>query len=186
MSLIDGADVGVSCLLPPNSISQTGNSSSSLLTPMRTLQRLHHFKRRLPIQTCFHRKLCSQPSTLADSCGIPLEPSWSVNELLSSYPSPTLPNETIQKLYQLSALIPPEQDTPQYKTVKKDLEEIIRLVEAVRLVDTTEVSVRKRREREDADRENLELESEAGGQALLKHAYRTQNGFYVVDSERKQ
>ena len=156
---------------------------------MRTLQRLHHLKCCLAIRPRFIQKRCKssiQPSTSADSCGIPLEPSWSVNELLSSYPSPTLPKETIQKLYQLSALTPPEQDTLQYKAVKKDLEEMIRLVEAVRLVDTTGVSVRGRREKEDADRENLALESETSGQALLQHAYRTQNEFYVVDSERRQ
>src|SRR6266545_309969 len=123
---------------------------------MRTLQSLHRFKHGLRIPPCFNQKRCkssSHPSTPADSCGIPLVPSWSVNELLSSYPSPTLPNETIKKLYELSALIPPEQDTPRYKTVKKDLEEIIRLVEAVRLVDTAGVSVQGRKEREDADRD---------------------------------
>ena len=120
-----------------------------------------------------------------DSWGIPSKPTWSVKGLLSSYPSPTLSNDTFQKLYRLSALIPPEEDSPEYKNVKHDLEEMIRLVEAVRLVDTTGVTVRGRKVEEDADRANLVPTTEHDGQELLSSAPQTPGDFYVVESERR-
>ncbi|KAF9534956.1 hypothetical protein CPB83DRAFT_843228 [Crepidotus variabilis] len=122
-----------------------------------------------------------------DACGIPTSPVWSVNELLSSYPSPQLLDGTIQKLYKLSALIPPEINTTEYDKVKKNLEEMVRLVEAVKLVDTTGVVVAGRREKEDADRQQSHSDVEEGsGQELLKYSERTRDGFYIVDAERKR
>lgn len=121
-----------------------------------------------------------------DPCGIPIEPTWSVNELLSSYPSPALSNQTIKKLYELSALVPLEEGTPRYESVKTSLEEMIRLVEAIRLVDTTGVSPQGRRVKEDADRERFALKPKENGEALLKHASCVSNGFYVVDSDRRR
>jgi len=119
-----------------------------------------------------------------DPCGIPVEPTWSVDDLLSSYPSPALSNQTIKKLYELSALVPPEESTLRYESVKRSLEEMIRLVEAIRLVDTTGVTPRGRRVKEDADREQFARKE--NGEALLKHASRVSNGFYVVDSDRRR
>ena len=121
-----------------------------------------------------------------DSCGIPTEPTWSVKDLLSSYPSPRLSNKTFKKLYELSALIPPEEGTPDYENIKHDLEEMIRLVEAVRLVDTTGVSLEGRKVEEDADRKYNVSTVDNDGRALLQLASQTQNGFYVVDSERRR
>ncbi|KAH9482432.1 hypothetical protein JR316_0004532 [Psilocybe cubensis] len=117
----------------------------------------------------------------------PTTPTWSVNDLLSSYPSPRLSSTTITRLYDLSALIPPQEGTPQFEAVKSDLEEMVRLVEAVRLVDTSSVSVSGRGEKEDADRNIAPIDpSQLGevGQQLLKHASQTKDQFYVVDSER--
>jgi len=149
-----------------------------------------------PIPLCFRRrahnapaitrgKSTHVPAETTDSCGIPLKPTWSVNELLSSYPSPTLSNSTINRLYELSALIPPQEGTTQYDAIKKSLEGMVRLVEAVRLVDTSDVSIEGRGEKEDADRRKPVAVSE-NGQKLLEHAERTHNGFYVVDSERRR
>lgn len=121
-----------------------------------------------------------------DSCGIPTAPTWSVKDLLSSYPSPTLSNQTFKKLYELSALIPPEESTPEYENVKHDLEEMIRLVEAVKLVDTDGVTVRGRKVEEDADKEYVISTTDNDGQALLQLASQTQNGFYVVESDRRR
>lgn len=124
-----------------------------------------------------------------DSCGIPLQPTWSVNQLLSSYPLPRLSSTTLNRLYDLSALIPPQEGTRQYEAVKADLEEMVRLVEAVRLVDTSAVSISGRGEKEDADKHTDPIEpSQLGevGQQLLKHASQTTEQFYAVDSERKR
>lgn len=120
-----------------------------------------------------------------DSWGIPSTPTWSVKGLLSSYPSPTLSNATFQKLYKLSALIPPEEGSPEYENMKHELQEMIRLVEAVRLVDTTGVTVPRRKVEEDADRANLALTAEHDGRKLLASAPRTHGDFYVVESERR-
>ncbi|KAF9569385.1 hypothetical protein CPC08DRAFT_181324 [Agrocybe pediades] len=132
---------------------------------------------------------CYSSSTKAnttDDYGIPLRPTWSVNELLSSYPTPKLSNATLDRLYELSALLPPK-ETKEYDSVKENLEEMIRLVEAVRLVDTSGVIPAGRGEKEDADRVLSEV-AEGGerGQELLKHATNTKDGFYLVDAERKR
>ncbi|KAF6762790.1 hypothetical protein DFP72DRAFT_567377 [Ephemerocybe angulata] len=123
-----------------------------------------------------------------DSLGMPLKPTWSVHELLSSYPSPKLPPDTLRKLYTLSALVPPEAGTPEHAKVTKELEEMVRLVEAVRLVTTQGVVVAGRGEKEDMDRKhygNPDDDREDGyGQELLQHAARTVDGYYVVETDR--
>jgi len=119
-----------------------------------------------------------------DSCGIPTKPTWSVKDLLSSYSSPRLSNKTLKKLHELSALVPLEEGTLDHDNLKHDLEEMIRLVEAVRLVDTMGVTLEGREVEEDADRVYVSTEDN-DGQALLQLASQAQNGFYVVDTERR-
>ncbi|PPR02430.1 hypothetical protein CVT24_001979 [Panaeolus cyanescens] len=117
-----------------------------------------------------------------DEFGIPTTPTWSVNELLSSYPSPKLSPETVERLYKLSALIPPARDTPEQQTVVRDLEQMIRLVEAVRLIDTTGVTPVPRAVKEDADKQAFaDSIPEATGRKLLKYASRVQDNLYVVN-----
>ncbi|KAG8218820.1 hypothetical protein J3R82DRAFT_4498 [Butyriboletus roseoflavus] len=70
-----------------------------------------------------------------DACAIPMKPTWSLKELMSSYPSPSLSAVTFRRLHELSALIPPTQGTLEYDTTKKELDELVRLVEAVKLVN---------------------------------------------------
>lgn len=121
-----------------------------------------------------------------DSFGIPIRPTWSVNQLLSSYPSPQLSSTTINRLYELSALAPP-QEKARYQALQRELEGLVKLVEAVRLVDTSGVEVTGRGELEDADRQSLEtIDTQGYGQELLKNAARTNNQFYVVDLERRR
>jgi len=67
------------------------------------------------------------------SCGIPTQPSWSVNALLSSCPTPTISAATIKHLHQLSALIPPTEGTQEHEKLTREMEELVRLVEAVKL-----------------------------------------------------
>ena len=122
-----------------------------------------------------------------DSCGIPIQPTWSVHQLLESYPCPKLSSATIDRLYELSALAPPKKCTLQYEKVKNDLEDMVKLVEAVKQVNTNGVPLVGRVEKEDGDRiqQNLQFEGEHG-QTLLKYAARMENRFYAVDAERKR
>ncbi|KAJ7276105.1 hypothetical protein B0H12DRAFT_1083654 [Mycena haematopus] len=111
-----------------------------------------------------------------DSCGIPHRPTWSVNELLSSYPVPSLAPRTLKHLHDLSALVPPEEGTTKYRKLNTELEELIRLVEAVKM-------------RDDPGKQGVELilahkSPPNGGRSLLKHAARTRDGFYIVDADK--
>lgn len=91
----------------------------------------------------------------------------------------------IIRLHELSALKPPQEGTPEYHNAKENLQEMVRLVEAVRSVDTIGVMVTGRGEKEDADRNATYSEgSGKDGQALLKKALRVDGDYYVVDSER--
>jgi len=94
---------------------------------------------------------------------------------------------TIDRLYELSALAPPKKHTLQYGKLKKELEDMIKLVEAVKQVNTHEVSLAGRGEKADGDRiqQKSQFEGEHG-QTLLKYAARTENGLYAVDVERKR
>ena len=125
--------------------------------------------------------------TSHDDCGIPKKPTWSVDELLSSYPRPTLSSATLLRLHKLSALIPPAEGTTQHQTLKKELEEFVRLVEAVKLVDTRGIHPAMSHghiNEQPHDKPSHRGECEVNGIQLLKHAAYKQDGFYVVDSDR--
>ncbi|KAI0723038.1 hypothetical protein C8Q76DRAFT_794020 [Earliella scabrosa] len=136
-------------------------------------------------------------ATLAavDTTGIPLKPTWSVNELLSSYPRPSISPHTLQRLHELSALLPPTEGTPEHVKLTQEIEELVKLVEAVKLVDVSQVA-------EDdsvpdgriwASGEGVRLDDEAfaragadavDGRSLLTHASRTTDGLYVVETDK--
>ena len=133
----------------------------------------------------------------ADSCGIPLHPTWSVHELLSSYPTPTITSSTLKRLHELSALVPPEEGTPEHDSLKRELEDLIKLVEAVKLVslgdNPGEVSAEKqipdgRVWAEGTGIRSTDVPAEADGEVtgstLLRFADRTSDGLYVVDADR--
>lgn len=128
-----------------------------------------------------------------DDLGVPLAPTWSIHDLLSSYPKPTISPETLVHLHELSALIPPARDSQKFIDRSNELTELIRLVDAVKLVDTDSVrgdGVPDGRVWENG--RGLPLESKAptfgddmpvsSGQGLLPHAERLADGYYVVDS----
>lgn len=127
-----------------------------------------------------------------DACGIPLKPTWSVRELLSSYPSPSLSPVTFQRLHELSALIPPIQGTPEYTATKKELDELVRLVEAVKLVDVecpTDSSIPDGRvwaEGTGIPLTEEPLGGEMQGTKFLHCANRTLEGMYVVETDRER
>ncbi|KAJ3552921.1 hypothetical protein NM688_g3896 [Phlebia brevispora] len=134
-----------------------------------------------------------------DSHGIPTQPTWSVNELLSSYPKPVITPATLKHLHELSALIPPEEGTPEHARLTSEMENLVKLVEAVRLVDVGQTTESGDGEVPDgriwAEGTGISLEykkepapfppeGEVHGQALLGYASRTENKLYVVDTER--
>jgi hypothetical protein len=59
-----------------------------------------------------------------DENGIPIRPTWSVNELLSSYPKPTISPATLKHLYALGALIPPEEGSPEHTKLTEEIEDL--------------------------------------------------------------
>ncbi|KAM5534891.1 hypothetical protein V8D89_011446 [Ganoderma adspersum] len=153
------------------------------------------------LSTCSHLPRQCLPrykSTLGevDPTGIPLKPTWSVNELLSSYPRPTISPSTLKQLHELSALIPPAEGTPEHAKLTREMEELVRLVEAVKLVDvsgvTEEGSVPDGRiwaagEGVLLDTEAFAISEDANaaeGRALLTHASRTMDGLYVVEADK--
>lgn len=134
-----------------------------------------------------------------DAHGIPTRPTWSVNELLSSYPVPKITPATLKHLYELSALIPPQEGTPEHAKLTSEMENLVKLVEAVKLVDVGSTSRAAEGEVPDGriwaegtgipleySQENASPEDkgEIHGQALLEHASRTENSLYVVDTSR--
>lgn len=136
------------------------------------------------------------PLVETDACGIPLKPTWSVNELISSYPKPTIPPSTLKKLHDLSALIPPEEGTPQHAQLTEELENLVKLVEAVKAVDVSQPDASSIHQIPDgriwAEGTGIKLErdevakNEAHGRDLLRHAARTEDSFYVVDADRSR
>jgi hypothetical protein len=130
-----------------------------------------------------------------DSDGIPLRPTWSVNDLLASYPQPTISSSTLQRMYELSALVPPTEGTSSHAAITREMEDLIKLVEAVKLVHVEDsghgipdgriwahgVGIPM-----DKTLESGVAEEESRGRVLLKHAQRTHNGFYVVEKNSRR
>lgn len=126
----------------------------------------------------------AQRAVETDSCGLPLRPTWSVNDLLSSYPTPSFTPHKLKHLHELSALLPPEEDTPEYGKLKAGLEELVRLVEAVKMVNTENVATFRSH---DPGRQVAPVQDQPDdGRSLLQHAARTRDGFYVVDADKPQ
>jgi hypothetical protein len=126
-----------------------------------------------------------------DSCGIPVRPSWSVNTLLSSYPTPTISSATLLHLHELSALIPPPTGTQEHVILRQEVEDLVRLVEAVKLVDTKDVHFNGPRDEQSSVQQHnnqqfSKCQKRDSGRALLSHALRSLDGFYVVDADRKR
>ncbi|EKM59444.1 uncharacterized protein PHACADRAFT_249940 [Phanerochaete carnosa HHB-10118-sp] len=130
-----------------------------------------------------------------DECGIPRGPTWSVNELLSSYPKPTITPATLKKLHNLSALIPPGENTSEHAKLTAEVESLVKLVEAVKLVDFGQHEVSQAGDIPDgriwAEGTGIRLErdevsQELHGRDLLRNASRTEDGLYVVDIDRSR
>jgi len=130
-----------------------------------------------------------------DSLGIPVRPTWSVDELLSSYPKPTITPSTLKHLHDLSALIPPDEGTDAHAKLTSEMENLVKLVEAVKLVEVDDLDNSDQipdgriwAEGVSVEHSKGDLEEgEIGGRALLRHASRTSpNGLYLVESDRSK
>jgi Asp-tRNA(Asn)/Glu-tRNA(Gln) amidotransferase C subunit len=131
-----------------------------------------------------------------DDCAIPLRPTWSVDDLLSSYPRPTILSPALHRLHTLSALIPPEEGTPEHAKLTRELEDLVKLVESVRfsnVSDGLEPASTIVDARVCAEDVGIDLQQTPPGdrdrEALdpaefLSRASRTENGLYVIHSDR--
>ena len=183
--------------LPDREVSARDVLRTLIRTPMLRLLRCSIPTRSTFSQLHRHRWLRYR-STIAevDQTGIPLKPTWSVNELLSSYPRPTISPATLKRLHELSALIPPAEGTAEHAKLTREMENLVKLVEAVKLVDvsgmTKDGSVPDGRIWASGEGVKLDAESFTAsgdayaeeGRALLGHASRTMNGFYVVETDK--
>ncbi|KAG9095053.1 hypothetical protein FS749_011191 [Ceratobasidium sp. UAMH 11750] len=150
------------------------------------------FSRCAAKRALFAPALARQTSTKAvDEFGIPVNATWSVKKLLSTYPAPTLSHGTLARLHQLSALEPPEPSSPKAESLRLELQELLRLVEAVKLVDTSTLSGGEDipDSRIWAEGRGIDLDGpearhldEAHGRALLRHASKHIDGQYVVET----
>ena len=117
----------------------------------------------------------------------------------SSYPKPTISPSTLRRIHELSALVPPVESTDEHKQLTLEMENLVKLVEAVKLVDTSEIdqlALSKGEAVPDgriwAEGTGIDLQADVTGrtgeegQSLLQHAARTENGMYVVDTDRRR
>ncbi|PCH41322.1 hypothetical protein WOLCODRAFT_162991 [Wolfiporia cocos MD-104 SS10] len=135
-----------------------------------------------------------------DDDGIPTHPAWSVHDLLSSYPQPMISPRTLTRLHELSALIPPTEGTAAHAKLTREMEGLVRLVEAVKLVDTSAVQDRTSAQGVPdgkiwAEGEGIDLSMSgerddasegASGRALFTHSARVKDGLYIVDADKSK
>jgi len=155
--------------------------------------------RRLATSRClllrsYHKPAAARPET--DEYAIPLRPTWSIDALLSSYTRPTISPSTLKRLHELSALHPPEEGTPEHEKLTAELEDLVKLVEAVKTADvrTDSTAGPIPDSRIWADGTGISLQDAArpedenrglSGQDLLSFAARTEGKLYVVESDRR-
>ncbi|QRV72974.1 hypothetical protein RhiJN_00988 [Ceratobasidium sp. AG-Ba] len=121
---------------------------------------------------------------------VPSRPTWSVRQLLATYPAPSLSPEIFARLNRLSALQTPAPDSSEARSLHLELQEMLRLVEAVKLVDTfalggTDIPDSRIWAEEkgvDLDAPGPEHLNELHGKALLRHASKHIDEQYVVET----
>jgi hypothetical protein len=159
------------------------------------LRRLLH-PRPFSTQSVCYQNLIN-PNAVVDDLGVPLRATWSVRKLLSTYPAPELSDDTLTRLHRLSALNPPESGSREREALRLELQELLCLVEAVKLVDTSTLggagpehavipdsriwAEGRGMDLQDVDAKHID-DSEARGEALLRHASKQVDGQYVVES----
>ncbi|KAG8763358.1 hypothetical protein FRC11_004379 [Ceratobasidium sp. 423] len=135
----------------------------------------------------------AKANVTVDDLSVPLKATWSVGQLLSTYPAPELSDGTFTRLHRLAALDPPDSTSPDKGVLKVELQELLRLIEAVKLVNTSSLDETKQPGLLDsriwAEGRGMDLDAptanhlgEAHGEALLKHAKKHIDGQYVVET----
>lgn len=168
---------------------------------------MHSLARRVILTRPLRRQNATKASIASHSVEVdelcmPIKPTWSVKELLASYPPPVLEPAHLIRLHELSALIPPPEGSPAFEKLRKELGELIRLVEAVRTVELPKQEAQagvipdgriwpagqgmEFTEDDDAEEEDLKAPPEPQGRELLKHAAETADGYYLVKSARRR
>jgi Asp-tRNA(Asn)/Glu-tRNA(Gln) amidotransferase C subunit len=99
----------------------------------------------------------------------------------------------LKRLHELSALEPPAEGTLEHAKLTRELENLVRLVEAVKSIevesdgkDIPDGRIWVEGVGMDIFRGKVESKQEPTGTTLLKHAAHTLNGSYVVESSRNQ
>ncbi|VDB92626.1 unnamed protein product [Peniophora sp. CBMAI 1063] len=137
--------------------------------------------------------LRQQPQLVpTDDTGIPLQPTWSVDELLASYPKPIISPDTLSRLHRLSALVPPANGTAGHSRLTQELEELVKLVEAVRLAEAPEGAAGEIPDGRvmaveasiPLDRVPDAAEDVLPREELLARAARTRDGLYEIPNDR--
>jgi hypothetical protein len=96
-------------------------------------------------------------------------------------------------LHELSALLPPEEGTPEYVKLKHELEELIKLVEATKLIKLEEAgNIGIPDGRVIAEGSGIPLDraprgdGDVRGRDLLSYASCSVNGMYVIETDRSR
>jgi len=141
-----------------------------------------------------HLRYTSSISTsTVDAHCVPTQATWSVNGLLASLSQPSISPEKLERIHVLSALIPPTSETVEHQKLTEGLESLVKLVEAVKLVDAKDVEgsghhVPDGRVWPDDIgidlSQGLPCDTNVDGRELLKHAAWTANGLYVVEADK--
>ncbi|QRV87841.1 hypothetical protein RhiJN_15859 [Ceratobasidium sp. AG-Ba] len=124
---------------------------------------------------------------------VPGRPTWSVRQLLATYPAPSLSPEIFARLHRLAALQTPAPDSSEFRSLHLELQELLRLVEAVKLVDISALGGAEQtdipdsriwaKERStDLDAPRPEHLDESHGKALLRHASKHVDEQYIVET----
>ena len=147
------------------------------------------------LRTRVFGRAITRPAVETDEWGIPVKPTWSVNELLSSYPTPSISPATFRRLHEVSALIPPEDGTSKHEERRRELEDLVKLVEAVKLVKVEGHADDPIPDgRIWAQGKGIPLDEDSSrsgngrerGRDLLNLASRTLEGMYVVETDRRK
>ncbi|KAH7343576.1 hypothetical protein B0J17DRAFT_182550 [Rhizoctonia solani] len=150
---------------------------------------------RAAVRQFYTGSLCRQKSranVIVDDLSVPLKATWSVGQLLSTYPAPELSDGTFTRLHRLAAINPLDSASPDKERLKLELKELLRLVEAVKLVDPSSLDGTKQLGLDSriwAEGRGMDLDApmadhlgEAHGEALLRHAKKHIDGQYVVET----
>ena len=121
--------------------------------------------------------------------------SWSIKELLQSYPAPKVDDKTLNRLHKLAALKPPKAGSEEFESLRRELEDMIRLVEAVKTIEIPDTPATGTFDgRVWPDSQGLQFDDSIAeshgkkaphGRDLLKHSSAANDEFYLVELAKR-